>query len=264
VTATIESIPLIVASIMSKKLAEGIDGLVLDVKSGRGAFMKTLDEARHLAENLVHTGRCMDKKVTALITDMDQPLGNCVGNALEVEESIQTLRGEGPHDLAELSVELAGEMILLAGLASTLPASRKMAQEQIDSGRALEVMSRSIEFQGGDPHVTENPRLLPQADNKELFLSEAEGWLCRVDAEAVGMAGVLLGGGRLRKKDLIDPAVGIRFLAKVGDRVKRNQPVAEIFYNDPGRLTKAMARLRGTFQVQSRPVKCSSLILERL
>ena len=264
VTATVESIPLITASIMSKKLAEGIDGLVLDVKTGRGAFMKSLEDSRRLAANMVATGRRMDKRVVALITGMDQPLGRLVGNAVEVAESIATLRGEGPDDLTALSVELAAEMILLAGFAPDLVGARGLAREQIASGRALELFARCIEFQGGDPRVVDDPGRLPAAAGRRVVTAPRAGLVTALDAEKVGTAVVLLGGGRLRKEDAVDPAVGIRLRAKIGDRVAAGDPLAEILYNDGARLGAAAERVASAYEIGDAAPEPAPLLRERI
>ena len=264
VTATVESIPLITASIMSKKLAEGIDGLVLDVKTGRGAFMKSLEDSRRLAANMVATGRRMDKRVVALITGMDQPLGRLVGNAVEVAESIATLRGEGPDDLTALSVELAAEMIILAGFAPDLAGARGLAREQIASGRALELFARCIEFQGGDPRVVDDPGRLPAASARRVVTAPRAGLVTALDAEKVGTAVVLLGGGRLRKEDAVDPAVGIRLRAKIGDRVAAGDPLAEILYNDGARLGAAAERVASAYEIGDAAPEPAPLLRERI
>ena len=249
VTATVDSIPLIVASIMSKKLAEGLDALVLDVKTGRGAFMKTLADSRRLAKALVSAGNSMGKKTIALITEMSQPLGTLVGNALEVEESIRTLRGEGPADLTELSLELAAEMILLAGLANDLPEARRVAGAQITSGRALEIMRRQVAFQGGDPAVVDDPGRLPAAPYSAAVKAARAGHVQSIDAERIGMAVVHLGGGRLTKEDVIDPAVGVRLIRKVGSPVEAGEPLAEVYYTGADRLARALPLVESAFQV---------------
>lgn len=264
VTGTVESIPLITASIMSKKLAEGIDALVLDVKTGRGAFMKTLDDSRRLARSLVDTGLRVGKRMSALITDMDQPLGRWAGNAVEVAESVATLRGEGPADLETLSVELAAEMIRLAGLAPDIDAARAEARRQIASGRALEVFARCIEFHGGDPRVTESDTFLPRASQRHVVAAPRAGWVARLDAEAVGMAIVVLGGGRLRKEDSIDPAVAVRLHRKIGDRVEAGEPLAEIQYNDAARFDDARRRVETAYTISDTPAEAPALIRERL
>jgi pyrimidine-nucleoside phosphorylase/thymidine phosphorylase len=264
VTATVESVPLIVASIMSKKLAEGIDGLVLDVKVGRGAFMTTMARAEELAGALVATGKDMGKDVVALITAMDQPLGYCVGNALEVAESITTLRGEGPDDLTTLSVELAGEMIRLAGLAPDVEAARRLARQQIDNGEALAVFRRCVAFQGGDERVVDKPERLPRARHVRPFTAARDGYVSAIDAAAIGMASLLLGGGRLRKEAGIDPAVGVVLRAKEGDLVRQGQPLAEIHFNDESKRKEAWPRLDGAFRLTEQPVSTRPLIRLRI
>ncbi|MBN2430166.1 MAG: thymidine phosphorylase [Acidobacteria bacterium] len=264
VTATVESIPLIVASIMSKKLAEGIDGLVLDVKVGRGAFMTTDRQAAELADALVATGRSMGKDVVALITAMDQPLGHNVGNALEVVESIATLRGEGPEDLTTLSVELAAEMIHMAALAPDLSAARRLARRQIENGRALAIFRNCIAFQGGDARVVDEPERLPRARGTMSLVADQSGYLTVIDAAAVGMASLLLGGGRLRKEDPIDPAVGIVLQAKEGDPVAAGQVLAEIHYNDEAKKDEARRRLDGAFRISDQPVPSPPLLRNRI
>jgi len=264
VTATVDSIPLIVASIMSKKLAEGIDALVLDVKTGRGAFMKTLADSRRLARALVSTGNAVGKKTIALITEMSQPLGTLVGNALEVEEAILTLRGEGPDDLTALSLELAAEMILLAGLADDLPAARRIARDQVESGRALEIMRRQVAFQGGDPAVVDDPGRLPAAPHRVSVKAPRAGHVQAIDAEKIGLAVVHLGGGRLTKEDLIDPAVGIRLIRKVGEVVAVGEPLAEVHYSGPDRLERAWPLGAAAFQIGPEPAGPPPLIHERI
>jgi len=264
VTATVESIPLIVASIMSKKLAEGIDGLVLDVKAGRGAFMTTIQQAEELANALVATGRSMGKDVVALITAMDQPLGYNVGNALEVAESIATLRGEGPEDLTLLSVELAAEMIHLARQASDLPAARRLARRQIENGRALDVFRTCITFQGGDARVVDEPGRLPRAQHMACLPAGRGGYVTAIDAAAVGMASLLLGGGRLRKEDPVDPAVGIVLQVKEGVPVTAGQALAEIHYNDESKKGEAWRCLEDAFRISERAVTSSPLLRSRI
>jgi pyrimidine-nucleoside phosphorylase/thymidine phosphorylase len=264
VTATVESIPLIVASIMSKKLAEGIDGLVLDVKVGRGAFMPTMARAEELAGALVATGKSMGKEVVALLTSMDQPLGRCVGNSLEVIEAIDTLRGRGPDDLTTLSVELAAEMIRLAGLATDMDSAREVARRQIHNGQALGVFRRCVAFQGGDERVVDEPERLPRARHIIPFAAGQAGNLEVIDAAAIGMASLLLGGGRLRKEDGIDPAVGIVLQAKEGDRVEKGQPLAEIHFNDEEKKKEAWRRLDGAFRLTDQPVSSLPLIRTRI
>jgi pyrimidine-nucleoside phosphorylase len=249
VTGTVEQPSLICASIMSKKLAEGIDALVLDVKTGSGAFMKTEEDAAHLAKLLTDTGRRMGKRVVALITDMDQPLGHAVGNAIEVDESLQILRGEGPEDLRQLCRELAAWMFQVAGRLKTLDEARELVDQLIESGAALKKFREMVVLQGGDPEVVDNPTLLPHARHSTSVLSTKAGYVSSIACEDVGTACVILGGGREKKEDAVDPAVGIRLQKKVSDRVAIGEPLCTIFYNDEARGARAKQLLRHSFQV---------------
>ncbi|MGA7928223.1 MAG: thymidine phosphorylase [Candidatus Sulfotelmatobacter sp.] len=231
VTGTVESPYLICASIMSKKLAEGIDALVLDVKTGSGAFMKSEKDAAFLAELMVETGERMGKQVVALITDMDQPLGNKIGNALEVLEVLEVLRGGGPADLKELCLELSAWMLHLGGVASTVTDGRQQSAKLISSGKALEKFRQMIELQGGDARIIDDPELLPQAQHVIHVLSTKAGYLNSMQCEDIGTACVILGGGRERKEDSVDPAVGIVLHKKVADRVAAGEPLATIYHN---------------------------------
>jgi pyrimidine-nucleoside phosphorylase/thymidine phosphorylase len=251
VTATVESPYLICASIMSKKLAEGIDGLVLDVKTGSGAFMKEEKDAVFLAELMVETGERMGKAVTALITDMDQPLGNYVGNALEVVESVAVLRGEGPEDLRELCLELAGWMLHLGQAAASPEAGKTQAAKVIQSGKALEKFGEMIRLQGGDPRVIDDAGRLPQAKARLEVTSKQSGQIAAIDCEAVGTACVMLGGGREKKEDSVDPAVGIVLHRKVGDAVKEGEPLCTVHHNDELRAVRVEHLLRESFHVGS-------------
>ena len=239
VTGTVESPYLICASIMSKKLAEGIDALVLDVKTGSGAFMKSEQDAAFLAELMVETGVRMGKKVVALITDMDQPLGKMIGNALEVVEVVDVLRGEGPEDLRALCHELAGWMLYIGGISQTVADGKKMSTELISSGKALDKFRQMVELQGGDPRAIDDVKKLPQAKNRTEVLSARSGYVSSFHCEQVGTACVLLGGGRERKEDSVDPAVGIVLHKKVGDRVAAGEALATIYYNAENRLARA-------------------------
>src|SRR5437764_1367733 len=205
VTGTVESPALICASIMSKKLAEGIDALVLDVKTGSGAFMKKKEDAVHLAELMVETGQQMGKRVAALITDMDQPLGRTVGNSLEVLECVEVLQGGGPSDLVDLSRDLAAWMIYLGGSSSNVEEARKLSASLIADGKAFKKFCELTRLQGGDERALENPSLLPRAKNQEEILSSQNGYVSRMDCEKVGVASLVLGGGREKKEDTIDP-----------------------------------------------------------
>jgi pyrimidine-nucleoside phosphorylase len=239
VTGTVESPYLICASIMSKKLAEGIDALVLDVKTGSGAFMKNEQDAVFLAELMVETGERMGKKVVALITDMDQPLGNKIGNALEVVEVMEVLRGGGPEDLRELCLELAGWMLHLGGVSPTVEEGKQHSAQLISSGKALETFRQMVELQGGDGRVIDDDNRLPQARHTLQVSSAKAGYLASMQCEQIGTASVILGGGRERKEDSVDPAVGIVLHKKVGDRVAAGEPVATIYYNAEAPATRA-------------------------
>jgi len=250
VTGTVESPPLICASIMSKKLAEGIDALVLDVKSGSGAFMKKEEDAVHLAQLMVETGQQMDKRVVALITDMDQPLGRTAGNALEVQECIEVLMGGGPKDLIELCLELSAWMFYLGGRAGDLEEGKKLAVEMIASGRARDRFHEIIRLQGGDERVMDDSSRLPRAQRTVDVLSAADGFVGRMQCEQLGTACVLLGGGREKKEDSIDPAVGLVFRKKAGEPVKRGEALCTIHYNSEERLQRARPLVETAYRVE--------------
>ncbi len=264
VTATVESKFLITASIMSKKLAEGIDALVLDVKTGSGAFMKRLEDSRELAGLMVEIGKRVQKKVVALITDMDQPLGNFAGNSLEVIESVETLKGNGPADLRELCLELAGWMLVLGGKASNLAEGRKQAAEEISSGRALERFRKIVEMQGGDPRVLDDYKRLPTARKQSVVAAGADGVVESIQCELLGMACCRLGAGRERVEDRIDPAVGLVAHSKVGDRVSRGQPLVTLHYNEDGRVEAARAMVTAAYRIGARSPAPRPLIFETL
>jgi pyrimidine-nucleoside phosphorylase len=249
VTGTVESPYLICASIMSKKMAEGIDGLVLDVKTGSGAFMKTEEDAAFLAELMVETGNRMGKKVVALITDMDQPLGMRVGNALEVEEVLEVLRGRGPEDLRELCKELAAWMLHLGGRAATIAQAKKLSDELIESGEALEKFREMVALQGGNAGVIDDPKLLPRAKYALDVVSPQSGYVSEIQCEAVGTACVILGGGREKKEDSVDPAVGIILHKKVADRVAVGEPLCTILYNLEARAAQAKKLLVQSYRI---------------
>lgn len=245
VTGTVESPALICASIMSKKLAEGLDALVLDVKVGSGAFMKDQKDATVLAELLVDTGKRMGKQTVALLTDMNQPLGRTAGNALEVKEAIEVLNAGGPADLRELCRELAGWMLFLGGRAKTVDEGRKLAWEMVASGGAREKLREIVRLQGGNPAVVDDPRLLPRARQSLEVTSPADGYVTGTQCEQLGLACVVLGGGREKKEDTIDPAVGLVFHKRMGDPVQRGEPLVTLHYNSDARLEEGR-RLAGT------------------
>jgi pyrimidine-nucleoside phosphorylase len=249
VTGTVESPYLICASIMSKKLAEGIDALVLDVKTGSGAFMKSEKDAAFLAELMVETGERMGKQVVALITDMDQPLGNMIGNALEVVEVVEVLRGGGPEDLRDLCMELAGWMLHLGGASKTVAEGKAQSSRLISSGKALEKFRQMVDLQGGDSRVIDDAKRLPQAQHTMPVTSAKAGYVGSIQCEQVGTACVILGGGRERKEDSVDPAVGIVLHKKVGDRVAAGEPVATIYYNAEAKATRARQLIEASYVV---------------
>jgi pyrimidine-nucleoside phosphorylase/thymidine phosphorylase len=265
-TATVESIPLIAASIMSKKLAEGIDGLVLDVKVGSGAFMKQLPQARELARTLVGIGRGMGKDVSALVTDMDQPLGVAVGNALEVKEILELLHGRGPADLRALTVELGAEMLLLAGVAATPADARARIAQAIDDGRGFRKLQEIVEAQGGDPRALAEPDRLPRAARTAEVVAPAAGVVEAIDAEAVGLAAMALGAGRSRLEDRVDPAAGIEVRKKVGDPVAAGEPIATLHLGAaPLESPEAVAaRLRAAWRIGAGPASRQPLVHERI
>jgi pyrimidine-nucleoside phosphorylase len=258
VTGTVESPYLICASIMSKKLAEGIDALVLDVKTGSGAFMKSEKDAAFLAELMVETGERMGKQVVALITDMDQPLGLKIGNALEVIECIEIMQGGGPADLHELCLELAGWMLQLGGVAKSVAEGKTQSGKLIANGKALERFRQMIELQGGDPRVIDDTARLPQAKHTMQVLSPKQGYVSAMQCEQIGTACVILGGGREKKEDSVDPSVGIVLHKKVGDRVAANEALASIHYNAEDRAARAKQRIESSIEIgDSAPAKRS-------
>ena len=264
VTATVESIPLISASIMSKKLAEGIDGLVLDVKVGSGAFMKTLDNARALAKTMIGIGERMNRKVRALITDMSQVLGVAVGNANETWEAIEVLRGGGPADTLELTLELGAEMLVLGKVADNLEDGRTRMVRAIKDGRGLEKFRRVVEAQGGDPAALDARENLPMARHQHTVTAPQAGVIVGFDTEAIGRAGMVLGAGRAKTSDAIDPAVGLSMQVRLGDRLEVGQPIAVIDYNDPALLERAQPILLSAGKLGESAPSPLPLVRERL
>ena len=265
VTATVECVPLICGSIMCKKLAEGIDGLVLDVKFGRGAFMKDIDKARTLAAAMVEIGRAMGKDVRALLTTMDQPLGRAVGNAVEVAESIACLRGEGPADLMEVTYALGVEMLLIGQVAQDANEAQAMLEGVVQSGAALNVFRKIIAAQGGDARVCDDPDgLLPRAAQRVPLQSPKAGIVQDVDAMAVALAALRLGAGRSRAEDPVDHAVGITDLVKVGEAVEIGQPLCVIHANDDDTWAEAEVMLRDAIIVGEGRVTVPPLVAERM
>jgi pyrimidine-nucleoside phosphorylase len=262
VTATVESIPLIASSIMSKKLAEGLDALVLDVKVGAGAFMKKQVDARRLAQMMVGIGRRVDKRVQALITDMNQPLGYAVGNALEVMEVSQTLMNQGPADLTRLCLELAARMIHLAKIAPTLEDARHLAENKLVDGSGYRKLKEVIQAQGGNPQALDKFELLPNATGMREIASPRAGYVSAIDAGDVGRASTLMGAGRDRKDDRIDPAVGVILEVKVGEKVDAGAVLCRLYYTSEERVEEAADLVEGAFRVSSQKAEDRALILE--
>ena len=248
-TSTVENVGLICASIMSKKLAEGLDALVLDVKTGSGAFMKREEDSVRLAEAMVETGKGMGKKVVALITDMNQPLGRAAGHANEVVECIEVLKGGGPQDTRELSIELSAWMFYLGGKTNTVEEGKRLAEEKIRNGLALERLKHCIRMQGGDELVVDRPELLPTAASQDTVNSSLAGYVSAVNCEQLGIALALLGGGRETKDDRIDHAVGLEFHKRIGDGVEKGEPLATIHYNSGAKLEEARKLISESFAI---------------
>ena len=262
VTATVESTALIASSIMSKKLAEGLDALVLDVKVGSGAFIKKQVDARRLAQMMVGIGRRVDKRVQALITDMNQPLGYAVGNALEVMEVSQTLMNQGPPDLTRLSLELTARMIFLAKITPTLDDARQLAENKLVDGSGYRKFKQVIQAQGGNPQALDKFELLPNATGMREITSPRSGYVSAIEAEDVGRASTLMGAGRDRKDDRIDPAVGVILEVKVGEKVDAGAVLCRLYYTSEERVEEAAELVEGAFRVSSQKAEDRELILE--
>lgn len=263
-TGTIDDASLIAASIMSKKLASGSGAIVLDVKTGSGAFMQSRPEAEHLARLMVNIGRAAGRRVEALVTSMDQPLGRAVGNSLEVREAIAVLRGEQGGNLRSVSLALAARMVLLAGMAATPQEAAAVTEHALASGRALKRLAAMIEAQNGDPRVCDNPDLLPAACQVAAVTADLGGYVTAIDTREIGMAALMLGAGRLTKADRIDPAVGIRMAKRLGDRVERGEVLAELHVNATGLLDETKARLAAAITLGPEPPIKQPLIINTL
>jgi pyrimidine-nucleoside phosphorylase len=255
VTGTVPALPLIASSIMSKKIAAGADAIVLDVKMGRGAFMKTVDEAHTLAQTMVGIGRNVGRKCVALISDMNQPLGCAVGNALEVKEAIDTLHGKGPKDFREHCLAASAHMLFLGHKADSVKAGERLAAQLLDSGQAWERFKALVRAQGGDVAMVEQPELLPKARLIQDVPAPRDGYIAGVDAAEVGLTSVDLGAGRAKKGDSIDYAVGLVVHRKVGDPAKRGEPLFTVHADDEGRLASAEKRLLGAVNWSDGPVE---------
>lgn len=261
-TATVESTALIAASIMSKKLAMGLDGLVLDVKVGSGAFMKRQVDARRLAQLMITIARRADLRAQALITDMNQPLGMAIGNALEVMEVSQTLQNDGPEDLTRLSIELAARMIFLGKAAETLDDARILAQNLLVDGAAYRKFKEMIAAQGGNPQVLDRFEMLPNATGAMEVNSPRGGYITAIDAEEIGLASSMIGAGRDTKEDTIDPAVGVVLEAKVGTRVEAGSVLCRLYFTKEDRVREAADRIEDAFRISTAPPEPRELILE--
>ncbi len=243
VTATVSNISLIASSIMSKKLAAGADAIVLDVKVGSGAFLKTFDEAKELAETMVRIGTNMGRETIAVITNMDEPLGRAIGNSLEVIEAVATLKGEGPSDLEELCLTLGANMVFLAGGAGTFEEARDLLAKKLEDGGALEAFGRFVKSQGGDDRVSHDLGVLPKADHETTFVAEQDGYISAIASDEVGISAMILGAGRQNKEDAIDMAAGILLEKKIGDAVTKGDVIARLFTTRPETFADAKNRL---------------------
>jgi len=263
VTATVNSIPLIASSIMSKKIAAGADAIVLDVKTGAGAFMKELDDAKALAKAMVEIGNRVGRQTMAIISDMSQPLGYAIGNALEVKEAIDTLKGEGPEDLQELCLVLGSHMVYLAKKASSLEEARHMLERAIEDGSALEAFKRFLAAQGGDASVVDDPSKLPQANYVIELEAKEDGYVAEIVADEIGTAAMLLGAGRATKESTIDLAVGLVLRKKVGDAVKKGESLVTI-YSNREQIDDVKQKLYENIRLSSERVQAPTLIYDKI
>lgn len=261
-TATVDSLPLIAASAMSKKLAEDLNGVIVDIKVSKNSPLSGRTEARRLAQQMISIGRKLDVKVQALLTDMEQPVGFTVGNALEVMEIAQTLQGQGPPDLAGLAIEIAARMIFLADPTISIESAREKATETVTDGSALELFGKVITAQGGDAEVLTDFERLPNPSGGHPITSPRDGYVSRINAEDVGRAAVLLGAGRVNPEDTVDPAVGVVLEAKVGQRVLSGSRLCALYYNDEQNLEEAQQLLEDAFRISAREPEPRDLVLD--
>lgn len=264
VTGTVKSLPLIISSIMSKKIACGPDGVVLDIKTGSGAIVDDYEEAEELAEGCVGIGKEVGLDVSALITDMSQPLGRSVGNALEVKEAIKVLGGEKSGDLREVTVNLTAELLLQSPGVDSIEQGLDIAEKHLDSGKAMDKFEELVESQGGNPKVIEDPDLLPGCENEYEIPAFADGYVSELDALKIGKGANLLGAGRSEKGEKIDPGVGVVLEKKIGDGVKSGEPLARLYYNDDENLDRVKKMVEDAFSISDTPTKKPSLIRKRL
>lgn len=264
VTATVDNASLIAASIMSKKIASGSPAIVLDVKFGSGAFLKDLDEAKNLARHMVSIGEGVGRRTVAVLSSMEEPLGHGVGNAIEVEQAIKTLRGQGSPDLTELCLALGTEMVLLAGVENDRTRARALLAAALQDGRGLRKFAEFVAAQGGDAHVAEDAARLPQAKHRREVLAPQDGWVQAMDAESIGRTAMHLGAGRARKEDAIDPAAGIVLVRKVGEQVAKGEKIAELRTDRPETLASAAEELLAAYRFTDRPAPAPRLLAGRL
>ena len=261
-TATVNSVALIASSVMSKKIAAGSRAIVLDVKTGSGAFMKTPAESRALARTMVEIGRAAGRRTAAVLSSMEQPLGRTVGNAMEVEEAIRTLRGEGPGDLRELALMLGAEMLVLSGIAPDARGARERLETALARGEGARTFAAMIEAQGGDPEVVERPQRLPGTTLERPVAAPADGFVTAIDAEAIGYAAIALGAGRATARDRIDPGAGIVLERKIGHPVRRGEPLALLRARDEARVAEAARRVAAAYHIGPETPGATSLILD--
>ena len=264
VTATVDNLSLIASSIMSKKLASGADAIVLDVKTGSGAFMKKEEDAFALAEAMVKIGKSAERRMSALVTDMDQPLGNAVGNSLEVIEAIETLQGKGPKDFTELVLSLGSEMLMAGGKADSATSARKMLEEAVQSGAALRKLAEFVEAQGGDPKAVYDVSLLPKASLIKEIPAPTSGYVTRIICDEIGSCCLMLGGGRETKESTIDLSVGFVIHKKIGDYVREGESLATMYSNDNAKAGASMERFLKAYTIAAEPPKPSKLIKGRI
>lgn len=265
VTGTVDSIPLIAASIMSKKIAAGTDAILLDVKVGSGAFIPDIEGARKMATLMVNIGSLVNRKVRAIITNMDEPLGSHIGNALEVKEAIEILRGEHKGSpLYDVSLTLASHLVYLGGVAANEAEGRVLVEKLLNEGKGLEKLAQLIQAQGGNPRVTEDISLLPQASQEVEILSRKNGFVSSFDTQKVGMSALLLGAGRTKKEDPVDPAVGIIIKKRIGDEVERGEPLATIYGNDDEKIHAAGEKFLESITISDEKSLTQPLILDTI
>ena len=262
VTATVDSIPLIASSVMSKKIAAGCEGIVLDVKSGEGAFLKSLEQSRQLARAMVAIGQEVGRRVMAVLTDMNQPLGWAIGNALEVKEAIKTLQGNGPPDLEDLCLTLGANMLWLAGRVSAYEQGYRLLKDLLESGKALEQFGKLITAQGGDGRIVEDLNLLPIAQHIVAVRSEQSGYISSITASQIGLTAMAIGAGRSTKEDVIDPSVGVVLNKKVGQPVEKGEPLAFIHLNKQTGQEQALAGVANSFRISDEQPEQRGLIYD--